>query len=228
MGGRKTFVTNTVLTAADVQDFLMDQSVMSFASSTARGSAIASPVEGMLSYLEDINRYESYNGSNWVSPFGTTLVASSTFTSQTSVNLDIIFTAQFRYYDFFVSASSTVVQGLRSRLRSGSTDLDTTTYNTQRLFAATSTVGAFNSTSQTFWEFAAVRTTGIGLIKGTISNPFIVGETQAISHNVDRLAGTELGMGGFYNTSSASYNGIRFFVASGTMTGNISIYGRNV
>jgi len=53
------------LAAADVNSFLMDQSVMSFAGTAARGSAIPSPVEGMTTYLEDSDRYESYNSSAW-------------------------------------------------------------------------------------------------------------------------------------------------------------------
>ena len=224
----KVFTNGSTLQASEVNENLMQQAVATFSNAAARTAAITSPVEGQMTYLLDVDRYESWNGAAWVSPFGTTLIASSTFTAQTSVAFDNVFTAQFRYYDFFGSISSTVVQGLQGRLRTGSTDLSTSTYNYQRLFAATSTVGAFNGVNQTVWEFSAVRTTGVNLIKGTISNPFIVGETQAISHNVDRLAGTELGLGGFYNTSSASYNGFRFFVASGTMTGNISIYGRHV
>jgi len=70
MGGRKTFASNTVLTAADVQDFLMDQSVMVFTNAAARGSAIPSPTEGMVSYLTASDSLEPFNGSSWVSAAG--------------------------------------------------------------------------------------------------------------------------------------------------------------
>jgi 5S rRNA maturation endonuclease (ribonuclease M5) len=72
MGGRKTFVTNTVLTTADVQDFLMDQSVMVFADSDARGSAIATPTEGMVAYLNNSNLMSIYDGANWKTSLATT------------------------------------------------------------------------------------------------------------------------------------------------------------
>jgi hypothetical protein len=62
---RKVFNAGEILTASDVNNFLMDQSVMSFASAAARTTAIPSPVEGMLTWLEDVNRYEFYNGSAW-------------------------------------------------------------------------------------------------------------------------------------------------------------------
>jgi hypothetical protein len=70
MGGRKTFVTNTVLTAADVQDYLMDQSVMVFSNSTTRGSAIPTPTEGMVAYLTGTDSLEAYNGTAWTSAAG--------------------------------------------------------------------------------------------------------------------------------------------------------------
>jgi hypothetical protein len=63
---RKEFEAFTRLDASDVNTFLMDQSVMSFAGTAARGSAIATPVEGMLTYLEDSDEYQSYNGTSYV------------------------------------------------------------------------------------------------------------------------------------------------------------------
>jgi hypothetical protein len=60
---RKTFTAGEVLAAADVNTFLMDQSVMTFADSTARGSAIPSPTEGMVTYLNDTDALEVFNGT---------------------------------------------------------------------------------------------------------------------------------------------------------------------
>lgn len=62
---RKEFEAFTRLDASDVNTYLMDQSVMSFAGTAARGSAIATPVEGMAAYLEDSNILSLYNGSVW-------------------------------------------------------------------------------------------------------------------------------------------------------------------
>jgi hypothetical protein len=63
---RKVFTAGEVLAAADVNRFQMDQTVMSFAGTAARGSAIPSPVEGMTTYLEDSNLLQSYNSSAWI------------------------------------------------------------------------------------------------------------------------------------------------------------------
>ena len=63
--GRKVFTAGDVLTASQVQDFLQDQTVMVFAGTAARSSAIASPSEGMFSVLTDTDQLTYYDGSNW-------------------------------------------------------------------------------------------------------------------------------------------------------------------
>jgi hypothetical protein len=62
---RKEFESFTRLDASSINTFLMDQSVQSFADSTARASAITTPVEGMVTYLNDIDSLSVYNGSDW-------------------------------------------------------------------------------------------------------------------------------------------------------------------
>lgn len=64
--GYKDFVAGDPLTAAQVDGYLMAQSVMTFANSAARTSAYPSPSEGNLSYLADTNSFEIYDGSTWV------------------------------------------------------------------------------------------------------------------------------------------------------------------
>ena len=68
--GYKEFTTGDVLTAADANGYLASQVVMVFASAAARTSAIASPQEGMISFLKDTNSTEYYSGSAWVSVGG--------------------------------------------------------------------------------------------------------------------------------------------------------------
>jgi hypothetical protein len=62
---RKVFVAGEILTAADVNANLMDQSVMVFDNAGARGSAITSPTEGMVTYLKDSDQLFKYT-TDWV------------------------------------------------------------------------------------------------------------------------------------------------------------------
>ena len=69
--GYKLFNTGDVLTAAQVNTYLQEQTVMVFASSAARTSALSGVLaEGMVSYLQDTNAVEVYNGSAWVGVSG--------------------------------------------------------------------------------------------------------------------------------------------------------------
>lgn len=61
----KVFTNGSVLNASELNEYLMNQAVISFSNSTARSSAITSPVEGMLTYLEDVNTFQFYNGTAW-------------------------------------------------------------------------------------------------------------------------------------------------------------------
>jgi hypothetical protein len=63
--GFKDFTAGDVLTASDVQTYMMDQMFMVFAGTAARGSAIATPSEGMFTYLKDTDTIEYYDGSDW-------------------------------------------------------------------------------------------------------------------------------------------------------------------
>ena len=63
--GFKTFTTGEVLTAADVNGYLM-QGILVFATEAARNSAITSPQEGQFAFTKDNNSLWYYTGSAWV------------------------------------------------------------------------------------------------------------------------------------------------------------------
>jgi hypothetical protein len=101
--GAKLFASFTKLTAADVNGYLADQSIMRFATSVARDAAFGGAgeptlAEGMTCYLDDTNVLQSYTGSAWVeiasslgsSPRGIMGYAISTAnTSLTTSDVDI-------------------------------------------------------------------------------------------------------------------------------------------
>lgn len=64
--GFKDFSPGDVLTAADVDGYLMRQTVMTFASASARDTALSGVLdEGMVAYLEDDNVVTVYDGAAW-------------------------------------------------------------------------------------------------------------------------------------------------------------------
>jgi hypothetical protein len=66
--GFKTWSTGDVLTASDLNTYVMQQSIMVFATATARDAALTSPSDGMFAYTTTTpaDTLSYYNGSSWV------------------------------------------------------------------------------------------------------------------------------------------------------------------
>ena len=64
--GYRSFAPNSVLTADQVQNFLMDQAVQVYADASERDTTLTGVVsEGMVAYLEDENRVYVFTGASW-------------------------------------------------------------------------------------------------------------------------------------------------------------------
>jgi len=87
--GFKDFTTGEVLTAADVDGYLM-QGIWVFADAAARDAAVTSPEEGNACYLEDTNEVLTYDGSTWVAVGGAgggmTLISEQTASGLSSLS----------------------------------------------------------------------------------------------------------------------------------------------
>lgn len=100
--GYKVFAAGEVLTAANVNGYLM-QGVLVFDDSTARTSAIGTPTEGMVTYLKDTNATEYYDGSAW-----SAIAASSSLTSSTATAYTIASSDAGNYLRFTDAATLTI------------------------------------------------------------------------------------------------------------------------
>lgn len=63
--GFKVWSTGDLVNASDFNTYIQEQTLMVFADSTARDTAITSPAEGMFAYLSDTDVLTYYNGSAW-------------------------------------------------------------------------------------------------------------------------------------------------------------------
>lgn len=139
--GRRVFSPGEVLTASNTMNYLMDQSVMSFAGTAARGSAIGTAVsEGMVSYLADTNQVEVYDGSAWrtIAKTGASIlqVVSSTYSVETTT-----------------SVSSLVATGLQATI--------TPTSNTSKILVIVNQNGVGKNTGNTSADFYLLRGTSL-------------------------------------------------------------------
>jgi hypothetical protein len=85
--GFKTFAVSEVLTAADVNNYLMEQAVAVFANSTARDAAITSPENGQACFLLDSNSLQFYYSSAWNNFIGEGDITGVTITTASTSGL---------------------------------------------------------------------------------------------------------------------------------------------
>jgi hypothetical protein len=223
---RKEFVAFNRLDASDVNTFLMDQSVMSFAGTAARGSAISTPVEGMVTYLEDSNELQVYSGAAFVNVSGLELINNTDFTTST-VSLSNILSSKYSRYRILISAfSSSGTPSLRMRFRENVTDKATGYYGGSfqvRFDDATSAVG-FDDAAQ----ITAIPNLGAVIEnRSTLSVDLFWSATDGIITGTG-FNGAQSGnfqVGG--NTSGmTNFTGFSIFSSSGVaMTGNVKVYG---
>ena len=186
--GRRTFAPGEVLTSSNVMNYLMDQSIMNFAGTAARGSAIGTAVsEGMVSYLADSNDVEVYTGAAWspvafesyvdgkpvaglvpiiaptVNFSGGTATANSlgtiSFSGVTSISLNNAFSSSYQHYKIIAKYHASTTSTVRFRWRSAGTDR---------------TVGAYYSSG----FIGRANSTGIGSFNANATTSLDVGRTE--------------------------------------------------
>jgi hypothetical protein len=236
--GKKTFTAGDVLIAGDVNNYLMDQTVMNFATVAARSSAIPVPSTGMVSYVGDtgsesptstIPQIEAYTGAQWQTPYGATLLANVPFTAASSVTVDNIYATQ--YADYFISFKLTAITGTNTTLnfnhRDGASSI-VTNYVARRLYQSGATV--VGSTEATTSQLIAGAVT-TGEVNGFnarlyITEPFISGRTGVTAESIGFLGAVAITqITSSIQTDALSLDGFIFTIGSGTMTGNLRVYG---
>jgi hypothetical protein len=269
---RKVFTAGEVLAAADVNEFLQDQAVMSFAGTAARGSAIGTAVEGMVSYLEDIDSLSVNNGTDWTidrtiqvfagtaargsaipSPVegmyahlndtdtlqyydgsawanagaspGMTLINTTSFSAVASQNVEDVFSSTYDSYKVIFNLTATGNTGLRIQMSTGGTAATGSNYARQYALAVNASLFAGKLTSQTSYDLTDVFNKGTGEI--TVFNPNKAEPTSFSALSGYNIAGNDLywfSSVGNHQLSTA-YTGFTIFPGTGTITGQLSVYG---
>jgi hypothetical protein len=238
--GYRTFTAGEVLTASNVQDYLMDQSVMVFADSTARATNIgtANFEEGMVSYLEDSDTVEVYDGSAWASIApttnqGLTLINTTSFSAVSSVSLPAsTFTSTYENYLIKINFVNSNTIALRQRLRASGTDnTGATAYGSSGYYMASNsnTVnGESDRTSSWIVGFAGANLES-SVSEILLFSPQVATRRTSIQSRICFWDGTNFGTSQYAggHTELVSYDSATFFPSTGTFTGTIRVYGFN-
>jgi hypothetical protein len=237
--GFKTFATGDVLSAADVNGYLM-QGVLVFASAAARDAAITSPQEGQFAYLKDTNVTTYYTGSAWtnldttgmVNPMTTTGDTIYSSSGSTPARLGIGSTGQVLTVAAGVPTWATAGGGSGltliqrssfSAVSNTSTTFDgvfTSTYKTYRIaFEAISSSDAPPVTLYWQWRKSGPSTHSTAYYAGSSRVNFNGAETLAGNSNASQYSLDSIG-----NTASNAYSFDVYRVGQGTSV-NPLIYG---
>jgi hypothetical protein len=236
--GFKTFSPGDVLTASDVNNFLMEQSVMSFADAAARTSAIgtANFEEGMVSYLQNTDKIQVYNGTAWVDAANNTgagliHINTTTFSAVASQSFSDVFTSTYDHYKLILQLTnvSGIPTNVGFRMRTGSTD-NTSSYQ----FAARGldTGGASedissNSANAGYFFNNVSAAANLWGAEFVCYNPktvlptlftFTVGGIDAGGNWFSRA-------GSILHNTGTSFESLTLLTSGGTISGTLSVYG---
>jgi hypothetical protein len=176
----------------------------------------------MLTWLEDVNRYENYDGSGWVAlgQSGLTLLADQALTATTSVSIDNVFSATYDTYQIVLNATISGVLDSEINFRVGAVNA-TTNYNDQYLQGLTTGATAAAATSQNAAKFGRFTADG-GFATATINGVALAQTTYGLSQTVS--GNRTLRVYGFNHTTATAYDGFRVQFTNNT-TGRIRVYG---
>jgi hypothetical protein len=149
------------------------------------------------------------------------------FSAQTSVSLNNVFNSTYKNYKIIISTKLSSDTDMNFRIRNGSSDLSSAGayYFGYYYVGSTSSAAAAsgNNQNQNYLYIGAY-----GGWNGTcvmdVTAPFV---TEVTSMSVQGAGRFYLGLAGSLNNNTNSYDGFTIYPNSGTMTGEVSVYGYN-
>ena len=153
------------------------------------------------------------------------------FTGATTVSLNGVFSSQYTNYRIVwrinTSASTTLVARLRA---SGTDNTGASSYVTAgQYFRSNSTNAAFSGIT-TAWSISSINSPAVGRAMGTLdlSSPNISSQTVGTGNSLGHDSTSSMAMfTGYLHSVTTSYDGITFLPNSGTITGEIQVFGYN-
>lgn len=223
---RKEWIAFETLAASEVNSLLMDQSVMTFADSAERASAIPTPTEGMFTYLADVDALDYWNGSVWQSGFASALTLIKTQTIGTAVSSVVVtdaFSSTYDNYKIMINGG-TCTQNQNIRLRIGNANTGYYAAGQNITYAAVST--AVGQNNQTLWSFVGYGGANTLSMNADVGNPFNSIRTTYSAPRIGPQVGSDFIMGGGFLDNNNSYTDFTITPAAGTWTGGtIYVYG---
>lgn len=221
-----------------------------YADAAARTTAVPSPAEGQLSYLNDINQFQGYAGSGWRGIGGLSQIVPATvrvsggsatantlgkvsFSGVTSIALDSVFSSTYDNYKInFVVTTSTASGSLGFRFASGGVDTTATSWYGGTNYVNANSAGGTFSAANGSADFNA----GVVIGSGYTVRKVLTEISVNMGNDGNRISVFSSGFPSTYaghTNGAAVYNvaslfdGFKMTVVAGTITGFVTVYGYN-
>jgi len=161
---------------------------------------------------------------------GLNLVNTTSFTGQSTVSVDNVFSATYSKYKINLILKGTNTGQVRMRMRVSGSDNSSTNYRYQYLSAASTSVAGARGSAQTVWLVGRTNAdvTQYCFSQLEIMNPFETTYTTGYSEWSDSHTGNiDISFLSLGLDVTTSYTGFTIIAEGGTMEGSIHTYGYN-
>lgn len=203
-------------------------------------------LEGVMMFQKDTNELKICDGSSWISMLDTDVVPAFSlmnpssvagtgvtntsgnvgFSASSTVSVNGVFSSSFDCYWILGSFDASVADAnLTLRLRVSGTDNSGTSYSYQSIYGNSTTIGGSRSTTTSFYT-GNVTSSGPSNVRITLLRPALAQHTGIIVEGMQPYLGNAWSyytMGNHQVTTA--YDGFTFLPSSGTLTGNLRVYG---
>ena len=162
---------------------------------------------------------------------GLVLLNTTTFTAQSSVSFDNVFSATYNNYALVMDLVSSANETIRLRYRVSGADNTTSNYvhHIQFLSTGSASYSASVGTASSAFITSSDGITSSKSVNLNVFKPFATDYTSMIGlHNLSSASGNNPYLGGVVQgafVATTSFTGFSVFPGSGTITGTISVYG---
>lgn len=146
--------------------------------------------------------------------------------ASSGINIDDVFSADFRNYKIFLNVSGSLNEAVNIRLRTGGSDNSTANSYVMQYVSANSTTISGARVTTTLGQISTYGSSLNSSAEVTIFNPFLSVPTVIQSHSAASESNAFLRVYAGTHNQSTSYDGFSLYPGSGTFTiAKLSVYG---
>lgn len=154
---------------------------------------------------------------------GLKFITTQSFTTSSAINVNNCFSSTYTNYKILVNATGSATGNLNMRMRVGGVDNSGSIYSRQFLRAISSTVsGSYDTLTETNVGDVATTTTNLCVVE--VFNPALAAKTR-IAANFSGGGVNYVGLFYTLHDTATAYDGFSLIPSSGTVTGNLWVYG---